>query len=420
MECLIVECLDLITEILFLQIFFPQDLTKKKRPYAICISVSITVLAFLCFFQDLGDVGLADALLSLLIVALVLKQKYLNKTLSFLLVYILPSLIYQIITIITDIIIRLPFLTEMGNIHQEIFIKTATIILLIPVEIIKKRKGYHFNLTNINKIVLIVSSGTVSIIIDSLKLDSALIEKTGLALIIYICIIATGIIAFYLAASSGRNALLERNLIQTKYINTLKDYYKTAEINDREIRKLRHDIKNHLSILSRLIESQKYNEADAYLSQINKTSSAMLCQAKKLPSVGNSIINALLEQKICEYPSVNIEYEGAAGENMKIEEFDLCTIVGNLLDNALEYSAKHKLDKVSFRIYHEKESLLLYITNDTAEAIDVKRLGSFSSKSGKNHGLGITSARDAVRKYNGTMTYCQEETQLTAKVQILL
>lgn len=420
MEYLVAEYLDLITEILFLQIFFSYELTKKKKPYAICISACTAILALLYIFHDLEDMGLVDALLSLLIVALLLRQKWPDKVLSFLLVYSLPSLIHQIISMVMYLILRLPILIETGNPPQEILINAVLVIFLIPAICIQKRVKYYFNLTRINKLILIVSSGIVCIILSCLELDDTIVQKMGLDLIIYICIIATGIIAFYLAASSGRNALLERNVVQTKYINSLKDYYKTAEINDREIRKLHHDIKNHLSILSRLIESQKYNEADAYLSQMNKTSSAMLSQAKKLPRVGNSIINALLEQKICEYPSVNIEYEGAAGENMKIEEFDLCTIVGNLLDNALEYSAKHKLDKVSFRIYHEKESLLLYITNDTAEAIDVKRLGSFSSKSGKNHGLGITSARDAVRKYNGTMAYCQKETQLTAKVQILL
>lgn len=420
MEFLIAECLDLISTILFLQIFFPYDLTKKKSPYAVCISICTTVLALLYIFHDLIDIGLADALLSLFIVALLLRQKWPDKVLSFLLVYNLPALIHQIISMVMYLILRLPALIKAGNPHQETFINAVLVFFLIPVIFIQKRVGYYFNLTRINKLILSVSSGIVCIILSCLELDNTVVRKMGLDLIIYICIIATGIIAFYLAASSGRNALLERNVVQTKYINSLKDYYKTAEINDREIRKLRHDIKNHLSILSRLIESQEYNEAEAYLSQINKTSSAMLSQAKKLPSVGNPIINALLEQKICEYPCVNIEYEGAAGENMKIEDFDLCTIVGNLLDNALEYSTKHKLDKVSFRIYHEKESMLLYITNDTVEAIDVKRLGSFSSKSGKNHGLGITSARDAVRKYDGTMTYCQEGTQLTVKVQILL
>lgn len=91
-------------------------------------------------------------------------------------------------------------------------------------------------------------------------------------------------------------------------------------------------------------------------------------------------------------------------ENLDISSVDMCSILGNLIDNAIH--ATHKLDadkrKISIVIHYDKKRLIISISNmfDGKIVYDGDKIVSIN-KDKTNHGLGLLSVKATVNKYNG-------------------
>lgn len=88
-------------------------------------------------------------------------------------------------------------------------------------------------------------------------------------------------------------------------------------------------------------------------------------------------------------------------------EDDLCIIIANLLENAMEYcqqASSHLTVTLAFRTY--QSHLIIHCENPIEESIDIEHLGTFTSKSDtKHHGFGIQNIKDIVTHYNGTINF---------------
>lgn len=113
-----------------------------------------------------------------------------------------------------------------------------------------------------------------------------------------LCIVSSGIILAYIISLSERNINYENLQKQTQYVNILKHYYNETKEKNLEIRKLKHDIKNQVNVLSQLLESENYKEALNYIDSLKKHT------LNKTPSIidtGNVLVNAIIMQKQAEY-----------------------------------------------------------------------------------------------------------------------
>lgn len=409
--------LDIITEFLLLLFFFTNKITKStlRLKSCACISLFSTIIPLFVHSQDFFV--FIDLVISLIVAFLMLQEKCYEKIVSFLLVYIFTSLLYQVLILIFDLIFMLPIFVGMSTEKGEHIAQLCLILLIIIALFIKSKVHYYFNLTFINKIFLCIYSGIMCAILTIFEINKSFIQTDILNLIALLCIASTGIIFSYIISSSAQNLNLENLHKQKEYITMLKSYYQKAKENNMEIRKLKHDIRNHICILNNLIENGDMEQAVSYMEDITYHVSD---KTASFPDTGNVLVNAILLQKKIAYPHIDLNFKGVIENTIYMDDYDFCTILNNLLDNALEYTDKNGLKTIVLRIYQENSTLLIHIIQDLIEPLNTSAFTKTSKTDKKHHGYGLIIAKETINRYHGTLEYSHENLQLITKVQIWL
>lgn len=166
-----------------------------------------------------------------------------------------------------------------------------------------------------------------------------------------------------------------------------------------KMRAWRHDYHNHMQIMKAYMSLGQYDKVSDYLCELEDE----LHNVDTVVKTGNIMVDAILNSKLTLINSRNIETKVRVKvpENINISEMDLCTILGNLLDNALE--ASEKVEKPIIRIYMGILKGQLYISVANAVSSQLKRRGDrfLSTKNSSNHGFGLMTVDSIVRKYDG-------------------
>ena len=216
---------------------------------------------------------------------------------------------------------------------------------------------------------------------------------------------AVNIIAFYLYDSLAENYIKKSKLALLQKENEL--YSRQCEImqsSTEDLQAFRHDMSNQLIILNHLLEEGKDEEARRQLDQLSR-----FIKGKVIYSTsGNIIIDGLVNYKLQSVASENIkvETEIVVPKQLNIDIADFVTLLGNLLDNALE--ALKKVDReqriLTIKIVFSQERLIGRITNTYCGEIHQKDDKILTSKKEKQkHGYGLSNVEKIIKKYNGYM-----------------
>lgn len=416
MEYIIDECLNITISILLIHIFLARHLSVSRMRAFLCLLLSSCMIGLFFLFHLESYIAILDFILSIFIVCILLKEKWYEKILSFILIYVLTSLVYQSMVLVIDVFFKLPIFTGMDNTEEKFIPKLFTVIILSLILFIRRKNKIVFNLTLFTKITLCVTTAIFSSFLTFLSWNKYTFKKEFLELFAVFSIASITISFFYLLISSKRETEAEKNKIKTQYIESLSAYYKEVEKNELEMRKIRHDFKKHMNILEGMMENDVAN-AKKYFGKFNE---AIVISLKKVPNVGNPLINAILLQKMKEFPKIKINYNGAVDKNLKMNEFDFCTVIVNLLDNALEYSKRNCFDEIFLYVFQDDSMILINVINYIKDDFNKKLLDRPFIKMEKGHGYGIRNIKDVVEKNYGEIEYINEGEKLTAKVQLYI
>lgn len=163
----------------------------------------------------------------------------------------------------------------------------------------------------------------------------------------------------------------------------------------------RHDYHNHLQSLKGYLKLEQIEQIKNYLDELE----ADLNSIDTLYHSGNLQIDAILNSKlaIAENDNIPITCDAEVPPALTVNEIDLCVIIGNLLDNAIESCRKiENKDNRFIRVYIGvlKQQLYISITNATNESVKQRTDAYFSSKRG-DHGHGLRRVDNVVKKYDG-------------------
>jgi sensor histidine kinase regulating citrate/malate metabolism len=176
-----------------------------------------------------------------------------------------------------------------------------------------------------------------------------------------------------------------------KQANEVEQTYKS-------IRAFRHDYHNHIQKLKAHLELEQYDAASEYLKSMDKD----ITKTSAFTETGNVHIDAILNSKISLAKSNNIDinYKAKVPKDIPLSETDLCTLMGNLIDNAIESAMIS--DKKFIRIYigKFKDQLYISISNSTNNTVKLNNDNLLTRKKG-NHGYGIKSIEVIIYKYQG-------------------
>ncbi|WP_194191280.1 sensor histidine kinase [Clostridium chrysemydis] len=204
-----------------------------------------------------------------------------------------------------------------------------------------------------------------------------------------------------------RNEMLSSNIdILSNQLNYQYDHYNSIIQYQEEVRRLWHDMKHHTNLLNTLIEKGEYDECRKYLASMSNT----IDSNRSKSITRHSILDAILanKQKICSDKDINLILDIKVPKTLNINNFDLCVIFKNLLDNAIEANLndKNKERYISVKSMVMNKYLYIEVLNSKTTDI-VKSKGKFlSSKTdGKLHGLGIESVKKSIEKYDGNIKF---------------
>lgn len=231
---------------------------------------------------------------------------------------------------------------------------------------------------------------------------------------------ATALTSFSIQYLTGYLSDAFKKEMENKNLKMQEAYYQDLEKNQLEIRKLKHDLNNHLSVVGNYLEDNQVEEAKEYFSELSTVYANQRREFCK-----NQLVNNVLNAKYQQAQEhgidcfINIDVSTLIG----IDDISLCTIFANTLDNAIEACQKIKAvdqRKLSLKARYHRSCFSYEITNTTAAALLNRNGQLFTTKADKkNHGFGLANVREIVENYEGTLEIKTSEQEFSLLLVIM-
>lgn len=174
-----------------------------------------------------------------------------------------------------------------------------------------------------------------------------------------------------------------------------------------KIRKLKHDLKNHFTVLKGKLDDGNVESCKKYLSELNQTVDSM----GNLIKSGNSVIDYIINTKLSHLDGVRVLISGYVDNYSDIDDVDLACILGNVIDNAIEAQESVEVMKHIELSFLKKNSNRIIICKNTVSGSVLKNNKQLKTtkKRKDSHGLGHQIVEETVKKYGGMVDYFEED-----------
>lgn len=203
---------------------------------------------------------------------------------------------------------------------------------------------------------------------------------------------------------AGKVAAFEAEIMQK--------YYTEVESMYTKMRGWRHDYRHHIQTMKVYAANGEYDAIDHYLDMLDED----LTNVETVIKTGNRMADAILNSKLslAAEKGIPMKAEAKIPVSLSVSELDLCIIIGNLLDNAMEACMELPPEKRLIRLYMEMKGNYLYLAlTNTAGG---RKKKSFRTTKGEGHGLGLARVDAAVKKYGGYVTRASEDEAFSTEI----
>ena len=237
--------------------------------------------------------------------------------------------------------------------------------------------------------IMVRSGGNMGVYYDQI------FSLAGFWVLSLLSMAATGFYVF------GMNRIYLEQEKSGRYHSQIAVYKMLAE-QYKQSERLRHDMKNHIIALSALSRNKEWEKIDDYLGNME---GIVLGDGGDM--TGNKAVDALLYQKHKQAEEENIKWECDVQipKGCCINEFDLCVLFGNILDNALEACGRMQRDACRFiniQAKTVKKCFLLEVKN-SMDSTEKYTEGFTNKDNSQEHGIGLLNVGDVANKYNGAV-----------------
>lgn len=214
----------------------------------------------------------------------------------------------------------------------------------------------------------------------------------------------------------SRNVHREKEELATQFLNEQINHYKYLEHREKETKKFRHDIKNHMCLLKTFFDNKDYDKFDEYFKRINEHVDKL---GNKV-SVNNDIVDAVINRYYAQAQKYDIamDVKGHFPKKCNISIYDLCTIFSNLLSNAIEAARESDRKEIEVScMFREQEEIIIVVSNFYKDILKDENGNLITKKKDKKmHGLGLENVSDFVSKNNGYITINDENNKFVVSV----
>ena len=207
-----------------------------------------------------------------------------------------------------------------------------------------------------------------------------------------------------------RIAAYQRELIETHYQEVDNMY--------RKMRGWRHDYRNHIQAMKVMAANGNMDGIKAYLDELDTD----LNTVDTVVKTGNAMADAILNSKIslAQSKSIAVHCDAHIPVKLQMSELDLCCILGNLFDNAIEASLSLPERERQIRVYMDMKGTQLYIsfTNFTSGR-KLNKVGNlFQTSKWEGHGFGLVRIDNIIERLGGYLSRNSEDGAFTTEILI--
>lgn len=205
-----------------------------------------------------------------------------------------------------------------------------------------------------------------------------------------------------------RIALYQRSLVATHF----------AEVEEmhKQMRGWRHDYHSHIQTLKSLAVDNNIEGISSYLQELETDLSTLVAKIK----TGNPMADAILGSKmsLAQSNGIKVVADASIAISLTTGAVDLCIIIGNLMDNAIEACLALPVEERLIRVYMEIKNGQLYMSfTNTAPVGKRKKVGKrHASTKGSGHGFGLARIDNIVERYSGYLSRNSEDGVYTTEI----
>lgn len=244
--------------------------------------------------------------------------------------------------------------------------------------------------------------------------DKQQFELSIVSTLLFLSIVVLFIIYQHNIEKENKLASLENEVI---LLDTEKTYYEILKKQNEDLMIYAHDAKNHLAAIQKLNDNPIIAD---YLSKLTD----QLKEYTRVCHSGNHMLDVIINKYVteCKIKEIKFTFDIRLANLRFLDNNDLVTILGNILDNALEAAQKSEKKRISLVTGHRNTYDLINVINscDTPPVANDFELKT-TKKNKKLHGIGMKSVAKAIKKYDGDLgwDYNQEEKEFSTTVILI-
>lgn len=406
--------------------------TRYERVYSSkCLYVFIKILVcMLNVFLYYFDKPILNMCYWILIIVLAGHFLYVNEKVGWFKYYLINVsflLAYSLCEAVGGILIELGI--KVLNIQQEESVISFVCIISSSISVIllyylllrrllandkqKKVSITQYIIYAIISIYVLVNIGGILFLIQH-ELDS----KDYLFLLLdAVLVIILNLYLFYLLDILGENKDLKYKL--ALYENQAKsnyDYYARQVESNKKALAVIHDIRKHMRVLESLKQSQISSQLQEYTDSFEALIEPLLVKQYSDSPILNIILNDKADY--CKSRGIQLEIDIAPISFAFMKPIDITTILGNILDNAIEACEKSKERIIDLKISSFNELIYIELSNAYNGEVHMNANGRPQSKKGEGHGIGLENVENALMQYNGSIQFSVTEKLFSVEIML--
>ena len=199
----------------------------------------------------------------------------------------------------------------------------------------------------------------------------------------------------------------QKHFVEEQQVKAMRERLEEAENFYGSIRKVRHEMKNHMANIKGLTEAGEYGEIEDYVRRMDET----MQELEYKYVTGNAVTDVIINDKCRRAEKAGIRFGADFRYGGEIPVFDMGIILNNLLDNAIEACEKLEPGKgfIRLSLKRKKQFLILYVENSFDGAVPVSKGSSLPPTTKQSilpgiiteHGIGLENVRDIAERYFG-------------------
>ena len=290
---------------------------------------------------------------------------------------------------------------------------TLVVIFLLTGVVIAYLRRFSMTANSTIQFQYVLFQAGISLVTIGIELVPAWVEIPNVSnLLNCLGLWAINLLTYYLFYSIDRGTSENIMLRSTQHRMELEqEKYEANRVNYDELRAMRHELKNYAFYCKALLDSKKYDELSEFFSETLAGKSSVL----NSNDCGNYMVDVILNHEIntARERGVRITTDILVPHTLPYRSEDLCSLLSNLMDNAIEAASASGLEmpQILFSMRPKQEYLFIHQENSVnAEISSDARLSLKTTKKNQElHGFGTRIIRSIVEKYGGSIKYSMKD-----------